>query len=129
MQAVQRACPVSGMWGEEFSEMSGGHMQTMMGVKGDFELNLEAAGEPVQGVKNEGDPFIFTHPHQNLDRAILYILELLKALARDSDEECVTVVQPGGDKGMDELLSRKTGEITRVWQYYGDGQKKLCGSG
>lgn len=41
------------------------------------------------------DAVVFTH--------------LLKALARDPGEECVTVVQPGGDKGMDERLSRRAG--------------------
>lgn len=46
---------------------------------------------------------MFLHPHQDPGSAILNILELLDAPAKDPDEECVTVVQPGGDKGMDEL--------------------------
>lgn len=61
------------MWGEEFSEVSGGHaVQTVTGAKEDFELNSEADREPVQGVKDGGGGgvFIFTHPHQNPGSAI-----------------------------------------------------------
>ena len=44
---------------------------------------------------------ILAHPHQDPSSAVLDVLEPLKALARGPDEECVAVVQPGGDKGMD----------------------------
>ena len=50
------------------------------------------------------DVFIFAHPHQDPGSAVLYVLELLDALARDPDEECIAVIQPGGDKGVDEPL-------------------------
>jgi hypothetical protein len=40
----------------------------------------------------------------------LYVLELLDALARDPVEECIAEIQPGGDKGMDELLCICQGE-------------------
>lgn len=99
------------MWSERFSEVSGGHtVHTVMGVMEDFELDSEANREPVQSMKNGGDVPIFTHPHHNTVSAILNILELLKALTRDPNEECVTVVQPGGDKCMNEqcFLSCKT---------------------
>ncbi|XP_010782828.1 aldose reductase-like [Notothenia coriiceps] len=33
--------------------------------------------------------------------AVLNVLELLDAFVRDPDEECIAVVQPGGDKGVD----------------------------
>ena len=46
--------------------------------------------------------FSLTHPHQDPGSAVLYVLELFEALARDPDEECVAIVQPGGDEGMDE---------------------------
>lgn len=32
------------------------------------------------------------------------VLELLEALTSDSNEKCVTVVQPGGDREVDELF-------------------------
>lgn len=38
------------------------------------------------------------------------MLEVLQALARDPDNEGITLVQPRGDKGMDQLLSIWQGE-------------------
>ena len=46
----------------------------------------------------------FAHSHQDPSCTILDVLELLKALARDPDEKCIAVVQPGGDEGVDEFL-------------------------
>ncbi|XP_038140437.1 carcinoembryonic antigen-related cell adhesion molecule 1-like [Cyprinodon tularosa] len=37
------------------------------------------------------------------------VLELLKAPARDPDEESVAVIQPGGDEGMDKLICNREG--------------------
>ncbi len=51
-----------------------------------------------------------SHPHQDPGSAVLNILELLKAPARNPDEECITIVQPGGDKSMDELLCSRKGK-------------------
>lgn len=99
------------MWGEEFSEISGGcTVHTVVGVKEDFVLDAEMDGEPVQRVEDGGDVLVFTHPHQDPGSAVLNVLEPLETLARYPDEECVTVVQPGGDKGMDEFLCSRTGE-------------------
>lgn len=53
---------------------------------------------------------MFSHPHQDPGSAVLNILELLKAPARNPDEECITIVQPGGDKSMDELLCSRKGK-------------------
>lgn len=86
-------------------------MQTVMGVKKDFE---EVDGEPVQGVKVGGDVFISPNSHSGLSQ---HMLVSLKALARSTDESCVTGVQPSGDKGMDELLSHSPEE---TWQEFGD---------
>ena len=36
---------------------------------------------------------------------VLDVVEPLQALAGDPDEKCITIVQSGGDKGMDELFS------------------------
>ena len=47
---------------------------------------------------------IFAHPHQDPSSAVLDVLELLDAFVRDPDEECIAVVQPGGDKGVDQLF-------------------------
>ena len=47
---------------------------------------------------------IFAHPHQDPSSAVLYVLELPDAFVRDPDEECIAVVQPGGDKGVDQLF-------------------------
>ena len=53
---------------------------------------------------------IFSHSHQDPSSAVLYVLELLKALARGPDEKCIAVIQPGGDKGVDQLFSIRQGE-------------------
>lgn len=81
--------------GEVFSEVGGGStVQTVMGVKEDFEFNSEVDGEPVQGMKDGGDVLMFTHPHNDPVSAILNILKSLEALARYPNEECITVIQP-----------------------------------
>ena len=48
--------------------------------------------------------FTLSHSHQDPGSAVLNILELFEALARDPDEKCVAVIQPGGDGGMDEFF-------------------------
>ena len=42
--------------------------------------------------------------------APFWILELLKALARDPDEKFIAIVEPGGDKGVDKLFSILQGQ-------------------
>ena len=45
------------------------------------------------------------------------MLRSLDVLVRDSDEESITVIQPGGDKGVDELLcicQREFGDVPEV---------------
>ena len=54
--------------------------------------------------------FSLTHPHQDPGSAVLYVLELFEALARDPDEECVAIVQPGGDEGVDKFFGVGNGE-------------------
>ena len=49
---------------------------------------------------------IFAHPHQDPSSStVLDVLELVNALARDPDEERITIVQPGGDKGVYQFFS------------------------
>ncbi|XDV12961.1 hypothetical protein PO909_001499 [Leuciscus waleckii] len=56
-------------------------------------------------------PFLrFAFDGRDPGSAVLNILELLKAPSRNPDEECITVVQPGGDKSMDELLCSRKGK-------------------
>jgi len=45
------------------------------------------------------------------------VLQSLDVLARDSDKESITVIQPGGDKGVDERLCICQGEC---WTKFGD---------
>ena len=47
---------------------------------------------------------IFAPPRQDPGSIVLNV-EFLEALARDLDEEGISIVQPGGDKGMDQPLS------------------------
>lgn len=53
---------------------------------------------------------IFAPPRQDPGSAVLNVLELLQASARDPDEEGITVIQPGRDKGMDQPLSIRLGK-------------------
>lgn len=48
---------------------------------------------------------IFVHSHWDAGCRVLDVLEPLQALARNPDEKCVTVVQSGGDEGMEQLFS------------------------
>ena len=57
-----------------------------------------------------GDMIIFAHPHQDPSSAVLNVLELLDAFVEDPDEECIAVVQPGGDKGVDQLFGIRQSE-------------------
>ena len=61
-------------------------------------------------MEDGSDVLVFAHPHQDPSSAVLYVLELLKALARGPDEECIAVIQPGGDKGVDQLFSIRQSE-------------------
>jgi hypothetical protein len=84
-------------------------MDALVGGGGGLVFNSECDREPVKGFEDGGDVFIFAQPHQDPGSAVLYVLELLDALARDPDE-CIAVIQPGGDKGVDELLRICQGE-------------------
>ena len=79
------------------------------GEERDLVLNSEWDREPVQSVQDGGDVIV------------LFILKPLDAsLARDPDEESITVIPPGGDKGMDGLLCIcQGGLLNRVLQHPG----------
>ena len=79
-------------------------VNVLVAEEGDPVFNSECDWEPVKGFEDGVDVFIFAHPHQDPGSAVVYVLELLDALARDPDEECIAVIQPGGDKGVDEPL-------------------------
>ncbi len=60
-------------------------------------------------------------PHQDPSSTVLNVLQLLEAFARDPDEERITIVQPGRDKGVDKLFCisksdyrTKFGDVPRV---------------
>ena len=55
-------------------------------------------------MEDGGNVLMFAHSHQDPRCRVLNVLEPLQALARDPDEKCITVVQSGGDKGMDQLF-------------------------
>ena len=59
-------------------------VDALVGEEGDLVFNSECDGEPVKGFQDGGDVVIFAHPHQDPGSAVLYVLELLDALARDN---------------------------------------------
>ena len=58
----------------------------------------------MQRFEDGSDMFVFTGPHQDPGSAVLDVLQPLDGFARYPDEEPVTVVQPCGNEGMDQLF-------------------------
>ncbi len=79
-------------------------MDTLVGEEGNLILNPKWDREPMERFKDGSDMIIFAHPHQDLSSTVLNVLQLLEAFARDHNEERITIVQPGGDKGVDKLF-------------------------
>lgn len=48
---------------------------------------------------------MFAHFDEGPSCRVLDVLELQQVLASNPKEKCVTVIQPGGDEGMDQLFS------------------------
>ena len=94
-------------------------VKAMVGAKGDLKLDSEWDREPVRSFQDGGDKIIFAHPHQDPGSAVLNVLQSLHALARDPDEECITIFQPGGDKGVDKLLCICQGERLAMFDRVG----------
>ncbi len=76
-------------------------MDTLVGEEGNLILNPKWDREPMERFKDGRGIIIFVHPHQDPSSTVLNVLQLLEAFARDPDEERITIVQPGGDKGVD----------------------------
>lgn len=99
------------VWTDEFFKVHWcAAMDTLIGQEADLIVNPGPNREPMEVMKDGCDVFKFTHPHQDPGSTVLNVLQSLQTPARDPDEECITVVQPGGDKGMDQLLSIREGE-------------------
>ena len=92
-------------------------MNALVSEEGDLVLNSEWNREPVERFEDGGDVVVFAHPHQDPGSAVLDVLQSLYAPARDPDEECIAVIQPGGDKGVNELLCICQG---KSWTEFGD---------
>ena len=85
-------------------------IDTLIGQETDLILNPEPNRKPVKFMEDWCDVLRFTHPHQDPGSAVLNVLQSLQAPTRDPDEECIAVVEPGGDKGMNQLLCIGKGE-------------------
>ena len=81
-----------------------------MGQKGNFEFNPVLDRKPVEGFQDGCDVVVLPHPHQDPGSTVLNVLQLLDVLTWDPNEECVAVVQPGGDKGVDKFLCIRDSE-------------------
>ena len=64
-------------------------------------------------MEDGSDMLIFSHSHQDPSSAVLYVLEPLEALARGPDEKCIAVIQPRGDKGVDQLFSIRLSIVSK----------------
>ena len=92
-------------------------VNALVGEEGDLVLNSKWDREPVKRFQDGGDVIIFAQAHQDPGSAVLDVLQSLDVLARDPDEECITVVPSRGDKGVDKLLCIFQGEC---WTEFGD---------
>ena len=68
-------------------------MEALVGQKGDLEFDPVLDRKSVEGFEDGCD-----------GSTILDVLQPLDVFAGDPDEECVAVVQPGGDKGVDKFF-------------------------
>ena len=85
-----------GWGGEKIFEVLGGmSVNALVGEEGDLVLNSEWNREPVERFEDGGDVVVFAHPHQDPGSAVLDVMQSLYAPARDPDEECIAVIQPG----------------------------------
>lgn len=73
-------------------------------------FNTKVDEEPVKCQEDRIDVLKFTHPLKDPGSTIFNVLDLLKALTRDPNEEYITVVQPGGDKGVDQPFGNTEGK-------------------
>ena len=81
-------------------------------------------------MEDGGNVLMLAHSHQDPSCRVLYVLKPLQALARDPDEECVTVVQSGGDKGMNLFFRSLRGrEWGGVWKCCGGDRRRSCRGG
>lgn len=71
----------------------------------DFVLYPEVDGKPAEGTEDGCDVVKLMRPSH--DQSVLNVLKLLKASARGPDEKRITIVQPGGDKGVEQLLRER----------------------
>ena len=78
-------------------------MEALVGQKGNLEFNPVLVRKPVEGFE-DGCNVVLPHPHQDPGSTILDVLQPLDVLAGDPDEECITVVQPGGGDGVDKFF-------------------------
>lgn len=74
-------------------------------------FTLSSAGRGANaGTANRGDVVVFTPPLQDEGNTVLEVLKLLQAPPWDPDEESITLIQPGDDKGLDQLFSITEGK-------------------
>ena len=62
-------------------------MDTLMSEKGNFVLSPEGDGEPVKRTEDGCDVVIFSHPHQYPCSTVLDVLEPLKSVFVDPNEQ------------------------------------------
>ena len=79
-------------------------MEALVGQKGDLEFDPVLDRKPVGGFQDGCDVVVLPHPHQYPGSTVLDVLQPLDVPAGDPDEECVAVVQPGGDKGVEKFF-------------------------
>ena len=79
-------------------------MEALVGQQGNLVFNPEWDREPVEGFENWCDVVKFSCPCKDPGSTVLNVLEFLDVFVGDPGKKSITVVQPGGDKGMDEFF-------------------------
>ena len=100
-------------------------MYTLVGKQTDFVLDAFCDWKPVEVTEDGCNVSVFGHPRQDPGGGVLHVLKLLEAFCWDPDEEGIAVVQPGGDKGMNQLLSIGGGEWDEVLRCFLDEKMRF----
>lgn len=103
---------------KEVSQIGGG--QAMEGFESEEEYFKDDAlfdGKPVEGVEDRSDVVTGPGVSQKAGSRVLNHLESMEGTGGDTSEERVTVVQTGGDEGMDEGFSSREGEAVSYFGY------------
>ena len=104
-------CPKLGIGAEEVRQILGGEgMERFIGQEENFVIDTWFNWEPVKADESRGEVLPGLGAGENPGNRVLHILEPVQGFGREPRQDSITVVQAGGDEGMDDGLSHRFGE-------------------